>query len=413
MRILVISNLYPPAHLGGYEVLCAETVERLRERHEVMVLTSDHGHAPSEPGIARELAYLPDGKRQVLRAPLASLRAARMTRRVLEEFQPELVFIWNGSDMPQAAIRVAEQSGAPIAYSVCEYWFAGLYERDRYMGYFGETRGGIHGLWGHAARAFNRHPDLRLDTSERVRASICWASESLREKTGLPPTVEALDERVIHSAVHDPELWTGLPRAPASDPPLIAFVGRVEQQKGPDVAYRAVAGLRDRHGMDVKLVLAGFLVPSMRDTLAGLASELRIEDRVEQLGQVPQARVGELLTTASALLVPSTWEEPLGLVNVEGALARVPVVASRSGGMTETLLEDEHALYFPIGDHDACADALARVLQQKEETAARAERAFERAQAFTFDRYMAQMNEFVERAAAATQPRPAQPRSPA
>lgn len=413
MRILVISNLYPPAHLGGYEVLCAETVERLRERHEVKVLTSDHGDAPSGPGIARELAYLPDGRRQVLRAPLATWRAVRVTRRVLEEFQPELVFIWNGSDMPQAAIRVAEQSGAPIAYSVCEYWFAGLYERDRYMGYFGETRGGIHGLWGRAARAFNRHPDLRLDTSEHVRASICWASESLREKTGLPPTVEALDERVIHSAVHDPELWTSLPRAPASDPPLIAFVGRVEQQKGPDVAYRAVAALRDRHDMDVRLVLAGFVVPSMRDTLAGLASKLRIEDRVEQLGQVPQARVGELLTTASALVVPSTWEEPLGLVNVEGALARVPVVASRSGGMTETLLEDEHALYFPIGDHDACADALARVLEQKEETAARAERAFERAQAFTFDRYMAQMNEFVERAAAVKQPRPAQPRSPA
>lgn len=413
MRILVISNLYPPAHLGGYEVLCAETVERLRERHEVKVLTSDHGDAPSGPGIARELAYLPDGRRQVLRAPLATWRAVRVTRRVLEEFQPELVFIWNGSDMPQAAIRVAEQSGAPIAYSVCEYWFAGLYERDRYMGYFGETRGGIHGLWGRAARAFNRHPDLRLDTSEHVRASICWASESLREKTGLPPTVEALDERVIHSAVHDPELWTSLPRAPASDPPLIAFVGRVEQQKGPDVAYRAVAALRDRHDMDVRLVLAGFVVPSMRDTLAGLASKLRIEDRVEQLGQVPQARVGELLTTASALVVPSTWEEPLGLVNVEGALARVPVVASRSGGMTETLLEHEHALYFPIGDHDACADALARVLEQKEETAARAERAFERAQAFTFDRYMAQMNEFVERAAAVKQPRPAQPRSPA
>lgn len=412
MRILVISNLYPPAHLGGYEVLCAETVERLAERHEIKVLTSNHGGEPSGPGIVRELAYLPDGKRHVLRAPLASLHAVRVTRRVLEEFRPELVFIWNGSDMPQAAIRVAEESGAPIAYSVCEYWFADLYKRDRYIGYLSETRNGVHGLWGHATRALNRHPDLRLDTSARVQASICWASESLRQKTGLPPTIEALDERVIHSAVHDAELWTSLPRAPASDPPVVAFVGRVEPQKGPDVAYRAVSALRDRHGIDVKLVMAGLVVPSIRETLAGLATELDIEDRVEQLGQVSQARVGELLTTASALVVPSTWEEPLGLVNVEGALAHVPVVASRSGGMTETLLEDEHALYFPIGDHDACADALAHVLEQSADTAARTERAFERAQAFTFDHYMAQMNEFVE-AAAAKQPRPARPRSPA
>lgn len=398
MRILVISNLYPPAHLGGYEMLCAETVERLAERHEISVLTSDHGNAPSEPGIVRELAYLPEGRRQVLRAPLASLRAVRVTRRVLEEFRPELVFVWNGSAMPQAAIRVAEQSGAAVAYSVNEYWFSGLYERDRYMRYFNETRGGLYGLWGRATRAFNRHPELRLDTSTRVPASICWASESLRQKTGLPPSIEALDERVIHSAVHDSELFTSLPREPATDPPLILFVGRVEKQKGPDVAYRALAALRDRHGIDARLVLAGFIEPSMGETLAPLARELRIEDRVEQLGQVPQSRLGELLTKACALVVPSTWEEPLGLVNLEGALARVPVVASRSGGMTETLLEDEHALYFPIGDHDACADQLARVLGEPAETAARAGRAFERAQLFTFDRYMTQMHEFVDAA---------------
>jgi hypothetical protein len=51
------------------------------------------------------------------------------------------------------------------------------------------------------------------------------------------------------------------------------------------------------------------------------------------------------------------------------------------------------------------------VLANPEETNARVARAFERAQSFTFDHYMEQMNEFVD--AAATQPRPAQPRLPA
>ena len=64
------------------------------------------------------------------------------------------------------------------------------------------------------------------------------------------------------------------------------------------------------------------------------------------------------------------------------------------------MLPDEHALYFDIGDHEACADALARVLRDPGDTANRCARAYERAQLFTSDRYAAQMNEFIETAVA-------------
>ncbi|HKR99732.1 MAG TPA: glycosyltransferase family 4 protein, partial [Candidatus Dormibacteraeota bacterium] len=127
-----------------------------------------------------------------------------------------------------------------------------------------------------------------------------------------------------------------------------------------------------------------------------LAGQLAIEDRLELLGQLDQRGVGDLLGRASAIVVPSTWEEPSGGICLEAGLARIPVVASRSGGMPEGLLEEEHALYFPIRDAEACADALARVLGDPEGTSNRAARAFERAKHFTFDNYMAQMDEFIE-----------------
>ena len=41
MKILVVSNLYPPQHVGGYELGCRDVVEKLRARgHNVRVLTS-------------------------------------------------------------------------------------------------------------------------------------------------------------------------------------------------------------------------------------------------------------------------------------------------------------------------------------------------------------------------------------
>jgi glycogen(starch) synthase len=395
MRILVISNLFPPAVRGGYEVLCAETVKRLRERHDVTVLTSTSPDVAPEPGVVRELELLPIGKRSALRSPLAALRSAKSTGRLLDSFRPELIFIWNGAQIPHAAIRLCEYSGVPVAYSVCEHWFGGLYKRDQFTRHLPPGDRGLRALWARVVRAVNRHPALRLEAERKVPVSICWVSEALRRGTELPATAEPLVERVIYTGVHDPDLWTSLERRPPTDPPTIAFVGRLEPQKGPSVAYRAIAALRDRHGIDAQLKLAGRATPEKLLLLERLARELQIRDRVELLGQLDQHHVGELLSGASALVVPSTWQEPSGGVCLEGGLARVPVVASRSGGMPEGLREEEHALYFPIGDADACADALARVLTDVAETEARTARAFERARQFSFDNYMAQIDEFL------------------
>src|SRR5919197_3935306 len=400
MRILVVSNLYPPAVYGGYEVLCAEAVKRLRERHEVVVLTSAAESAPAEPGVVRELELLPPGKGSILRAPLAALRAARATRRLIRSFQPDLVFVWNGAQIPQAAIRVAEYHGAPVAYSVAEHWFGGLYGRDYFMRHLLPGDSGLRALWGRVIKAANRHPALRLEAERKLPASICWVSDALRRGTELPPTIEPLVQRVIYTGVHNAEVWSERDRQQPTDPPMIAFVGRLEEQKGPSVAYRAIAALRDRHGIDAQLKLAGRATPEKLLLLDRLGKELDIEDRVELLGQLDQPGVGQLLAGASALVVPSTWQEPSGGVCLEGGLARVPVVASRSGGMPEGLRENEHALYFPIGDADACADALARVLIDSAETEARTARAFERAQQFNFENYMAQMNDFISAAVA-------------
>jgi glycosyltransferase involved in cell wall biosynthesis len=401
MHILVISNLYPPAIRGGYEVLCAETVKRLRQHHRVRVLTSRAPGAPPEPDVDRELELLTPGKRGALRAPLAALRAARATRRLIRACRPDLIFVWNGAEVPHAAIRVAEYSGAPVAYSVAQHWFGGLHQRDQFMRHLEPGDRGLRALWARVARLVNRHPDLLLETGRRVPASICWVSDALRRGVDVPETVEPLVERVIYTGIHEPDVWIDLERPPASDPPTIAFVGRLEEQKGPSVAYRALAALRDRHSIDAQLKLAGRGTPSELLLLDRLARELDIEDRVELLGQVDQAAVGRLMAAASAIVVPSVWQEPSGGVCLEAGLARVPVVASRSGGMPEGLLEEEHALYFPIGEADACADTLARVLTETRETQARTGRAFDRARQFSFDNYMAQMDDFITAAVAA------------
>src|SRR5947209_1549360 len=61
MKILVLTNLYPPHYVGGYELHCQTIVHALQKRgHTVDVLTSTHGmqeqeNPATEPGVHREL----------------------------------------------------------------------------------------------------------------------------------------------------------------------------------------------------------------------------------------------------------------------------------------------------------------------------------------------------------------------
>ena len=124
MRILVISNLYPPDVVGGWELGCRQMTEALRSRgHEVRVLTS----TPRLPTIS-----LPDGERRVLRveelwdddlrrsdARAANVRAALIDSHNIEllgqefgEFEPDVVYLWNLMGLGAAALALAvELSG--------------------------------------------------------------------------------------------------------------------------------------------------------------------------------------------------------------------------------------------------------------------------------------------------------------
>jgi glycosyltransferase involved in cell wall biosynthesis len=402
MRILTISNLYPPVVEGGYEARCAATMARLSEEHDIYVLTSTlkRDGCASDPRVLRELPFLPHGKRSVLRAPVAAARGMEVMRRTLDELQPDLIFVWNGVGIPHAALRVAELSGIPIAYSVGEHWFGHMYKSDPYVRYLLPGQRGTRAAWGRVVRLLNHLPSLQVDPFAPAQAAICWNSEATRRLCGIPGALSPTLESVIYPGVPEPERWTRLDRNPRIRP-TIAFVGRVEEEKGPEVAYRALARLKSAHGIEARLVLAGRCEPEMRASLDALALELGIGDDVQLLGALDKDGVGRVLERAHVLVVPSVWEEPFGLVLLEGALARVPVVASRSGGMPEALEDGSEALFFPIGDANACADALAASLDHSSNpgaTATRVEAAFHKAEELSFERYVGQMGQFVTEA---------------
>jgi len=110
MRILALSNMYPPHHIGGYELSCRDVMDRLRARgHEITVLTTDMrisgvADPPDERagGIRRELRFYWEDHRLVspsLRRRLMIERSNQTAlRSALEEANPDVVSVWNMGD---------------------------------------------------------------------------------------------------------------------------------------------------------------------------------------------------------------------------------------------------------------------------------------------------------------------------
>jgi glycosyltransferase involved in cell wall biosynthesis len=135
----------------------------------------------------------------------------------------------------------------------------------------------------------------------------------------------------------------------------VLYVGRLVPQKGADVLIRAMAGL---DGVAGRLTILGD--GPERGRLAGLAATLGVE--VAMPGDAGRDAVAEAMRQAAVVVVPSTYQEPLGLVAIEAMVAGAIVVASAVGGLTENVVDGLTGFLVEPGDPAALAAVIRRAV---------------------------------------------------
>ena len=160
----------------------------------------------------------------------------------------------------------------------------------------------------------------------------------------------------------------GIPVPPDVEPPAaehrrVLFVGRLVEKKGCGDLLDAVAGLRD----PPKLCLIGD--GPLRKDLEAQAERLRLDAHF--MGYQPPAAVREAMKTSTAFCVPSRAStdgdrEGFGMVFLEAAAHRLPVVSYRSGGVPEAVADGQTGLLADEADASGLRDLLARVLSEPE-----------------------------------------------
>ena len=209
-----------------------------------------------------------------------------------------------------------------------------------------------------------------IAAADRLVANTAEEARQLIELYGADPwRVETVNPGVDLS-VFRPARQPAVARHRLGLPPdavVLAFVGRIQPLKGPDVVLRAAAELLTAcPALAGRLVVAIVGGPSGSEVgapgrLAGMAAHLGISDSVRLEPPCPQAELADWYRAADLVLVPS-HSESFGLVALEAQACGTPVVAASVGGLRTAVRDGYSGVLVDGHDPVVWAQVLAGLL---------------------------------------------------
>ena len=370
MRILFLSNFFPPARPGGYTQWCQEVAERLAERgHTIGVLTSRHERAKapaSEPNIHRllhlegDLAYY---------QPLHFFTRWRKQHRenlmflenTVKDFAPDLIFVWGLWALSKALPALAEQLlPGRVVYFLSDYWPSAL---DMHTTYWQspaqrwpmQVTKRVLSKVAMSMLAKEGQPDLKLEQVICVSARV----RDLLVEAGLP----LQHARIIHGGT-DIERFLGVRKRDYLSGHLkLLYAGQLVRHKGVHTAIEAMARLVNERSINqISLTLVGSGHPDYEAFLRDLVERERLDDFVTFHEPISKEEMPAFLQQFDVLIFPSIYEEPLARITQEAMASGLVVVGTTTGGTKEILKEGETGFTFAPEDADSLAEQVARLV---------------------------------------------------
>ena len=358
VRVLTIGSMYPPHHLGGYELIWRAAVEHLRARgDEVRVLASDFTLTEPDPSISED-PNLRRGLRWYWRdhewprlTPRERLSIERDNRRLLnaelDSFEPDIVAWWAMGGMSMSLVETVRRRGLAAVGFVHDDWIDYGPKVDQWLR--------LARRLGPAARAVELITRVPIEVDLSSAATWAFVSETTRGRARAA-LMNAPSSPVINSGVNR-DVFRPAPEQPWGG--RLLYVGRIDERKGVATAIEAVALLEE-----MSLTVVGNGDARYLSRLRLRVHELALGGRV-RFESRSRAELASAYAAADAVLFPAIWDEPWGLVPLEAMATGRPVVATGAGGGGEYLHHEVNCLLFsPRDDHAALAEAIRRLSRE-------------------------------------------------
>ena len=329
MKVLVVSNFYPPDGIGGYELGCAQMVDALSGRgHDVRVLTATSAIASREhdPHVLRELTLPPiysDAEMQALGHDILTYlhTSARTVNEgnlsilagELDGFEPDVVYLWNILGLGGLGVlALLAHQGIP--------WVWHLEDRvPAELCFYAEYRRQLTTVFG------DFFPGSYISCSSHLLGELKTYGIELGEQVQVIPN------------------WVVGERLPSRRDPysggelrILSASGTLTEQKGTRILIEAAAQLRSSGLANFTIDMCGReATPEWRE----LILRLDLADRVRLIGLRSHAEMLALYHEYDVFAFPTWTREPFGFVALEAAAAGCLPVVTADSGISEWLID--------------------------------------------------------------------------
>ncbi len=343
-RVLLVTNDYPP-RLGGIQSYLEALVTEL--------VTGSGGHtltvyAPNWKGAENYDADAAARGYEIVRHPgslmLPEPAVATRMRRLIKERDVDTV--WFGAAAPLALMSPLARSAGATRVIASTHGH--------------EVGWSMLPLARTALRRIGNDADVVTYISSYTRRRFASAFGPRAALEHVPPGVDT--ERFVPDEVARAELRA---RYRLGARPVVVCLSRLVPRKGQDMLIRALPAIRDRVPEATLVIVGG---GPYRKSLVRLADAFGVSDHVVFTGGVPAEELPAHQAMADVFAMPCRTRgagldvEGLGIVYLEASSAGVPVVAGRSGGAPETVLDGETGLVVDGWDVGAIAAAVGDLL---------------------------------------------------
>lgn len=370
MRILYVTNYFPPHYIGGYELHCGRVAQWLAEEgHSVRVLTGDfylpeRANEAELPGVDvrrdLQLRYWTDVTD--LGFWLREWKDTACFRRHLADFQPDVTVLWNMRKLATGILLEAQEKAPTMLYHLMDEWLAELPRSN-----------GLPQFWHRPARSLPGRllkPPLRAlynklftpDLSHwqpRHAVLVSKALGRLVEKAGL-----SIPHTHVSYITYEPERFNldfSRPDRPG-DPLRFLWAGRLCEGKGLYTCLDALDILHARQPAGWTVDFCGPLDSEEADRFQPRLEKAPWKGQVRYLGSLPYAAMPEQYRDHDAFLFTSQVHEGLPGTIVEAFAAGMAVIGTLTGGTQDVLQPDENCLVYEMGDAAGLADAMEKLL---------------------------------------------------
>ncbi|MHC5857806.1 glycosyltransferase family 4 protein [Nostoc sp.] len=190
-----------------------------------------------------------------------------------------------------------------------------------------------------------------LDVLKKIKITFIANSEYVRQeliKNGVPPEQTV----TLHCGISIPQTATTPLSLEVHQNHRILFAGRIVSDKGLEWLLKTLIHTDPK----IQLDIAG--EGWERPRLEKLANTLGLNKRITWHGWCDADKLNKLYQQCFAVIFPSVWPEPAGLITLESYARYRPVIASAVGGIPEHLQDGETGILVPANDIQKLADAI-------------------------------------------------------